>query len=150
MRNIERKYVDALEAMANKIKACDTLYANARAAFDINVDYYDGQSIRDAITTKAEEVLSDIDQMLCELYNDWSGKNDLNPSDFEDARAFEDALEKIDNDNMDVADVCAYFIACDGYVEWAACFIPVNFMEEFIDEYGIFTIDRTTCNVEVK
>lgn len=149
MRNIENKYVAQVREMADKVKACNSLYGQTMLAFDIDKDFYDGQGIRNAITEKAEELTLEIDQLLCELYDDWSGKSALVPNDFEDMDAYDEALGKIDDDNMAVAGVCDSFLACAGNVDIVCGFLPVNFMQEFIKEYGIFKLDKLTDYVEV-
>ena len=152
MKNVKMDRIVEIKEMVEKLKHCKALYRHALEAFDPNKDFYEGNEIRTAIKNLAYDTLHDIDYILGDTYEVWSGKSKLRVQEFASNDAYYAAKDLFD-EQYEEKGSCQYLIGFKGMddndVEVRMCFLPVVFMEEFIQEYGIFTLNNETLDVGI-
>lgn len=147
MKGIEIKYVEDLRVWAQEYKNYKALY-DQTAQIAEGKDYSAYGDILSTIKDHIEETLEDMAQRIDELYEDWSGISEARREfrkthDFGDT-AFYEIEDEIRDKDEQVDGKCRDMV---GIVDELYCkmyFTPINFMKEFVAEYGIFTIDN--CN----
>ena len=139
MKNIEAKAIMQLRNWVGDYKKYKSLYDTAVETF-AEVDSYPADDIIKIIKESMETELDSIGAALGDLYDDWSGKNGLK-GDMDDYDYWE-AADEIDQKHEDIAGLCEYIVCVPDELYVGLYTIPVDFMEEFIAEYGIFQLDE--------
>lgn len=131
MKNIDFRYVNEIAEWVNDYKRLSSLW-------DMTLEIRQSEKIRDAIAEQVFETWDHIVVRLSQLYDDWCGVNKAalayraehgNYDGFDEIR--DELHEKCESDG-----ICEYIILDDGDIKIKN--IPVSFMKEFCEEYGIF------------
>lgn len=141
MKNVEMKYVEEVRTLVATYKKYKDIYDHTAQMFDRDRDYKVAGDIFRTLDSNIEETLDSIGQWLCDLYRDWSGLSALREEDFEDRDAYLLAEEDIDAEHEDIAGTCEYMVGVEDYVYSKMCYLPIDFLNEWIAEFGMFRVD---------
>lgn len=134
MKNIDFRYVNEIAEWVNDYKRLSSLW-------DITLEtcgYKTSEKIREAISEQMFEKIDYITLRLSQLYDDWCGVNKAafiyraehgTYDGFDEIR--DELHEKYESDGM-----CEYITLDDADIKIGN--LPVSFMKEFCEEYGIF------------
>lgn len=131
MKGIEMRYVEDLKVWVANYKKYKAVYDQTVQMFGTE-DYYATSDILSAIKSHIEDILSDIDTRLGELYDDWTGKSAIKKEDFDTLDAYYEAVDDIDYEHEQIAGLCEYLCGIEDEVYEKLCAISVDFMTEFI------------------
>lgn len=140
MKNVEMKYVVEVQTLVERYKKYKSIYDHTATLFDRDKEYSVSGDIFSKLDDMIEEVLDDIGQWLCDLYYDWAGLREKREEDFESRDAYYEWEDEINWKHEDIAGLCEYIIGVENYSCSKLCILPVDFMNEFIAEYGIFRV----------
>lgn len=147
MKGVTTKDVKDLKTWAQQYNKYESLYSLA-TVFSKEQEYYAYADILETLRKHIEEVLGDVTQRMNELYENWAGISEARKK-FRETHEFNDTSfyeieDKIQNKDKEVAGECRDIVGIVNEIYVDMCLIPINFMEAFIAEYGIFRIDN--CN----
>lgn len=151
MKNIEMKAIEEIKAEVAKVNKYRAIWDKTVEMFP---EYNDRQYSRDILSAIEEQIgdcLSALDTMLWEAFEDWSGITALRDeglSPWDDTRdAYYERGEEIRDQHEDIAGVCDYIVAIEGEVEEKMGIVPVDFMNEFIAEFGMFEMNNEEVRI---
>lgn len=151
MKNIEMKAIEEIKAEVAKVNKYRAIWDKTVEMFP---EYNDRQYSRDILSAIEEQIgdcLSALDTMLWEAFEDWSGITALRDeglSPWDDTRdAYYEREEEIRGQHEDIAGVCDYIVAIEGEVEEKMGIVPVDFMNEFIAEFGMFEMNNEEVRI---
>lgn len=151
MKNIEMKAIEEIKAEVAKVNKYRAIWDKTVEMFP---EYNDRQYSRDILSAIEEQIgdcLSALDTMLWEAFEDWSGITALRDeglSPWDDTRdAYYEREEEIRDQHEDIAGVCDYIVAIEGEVEEKMGIVPVDFMNEFIAEFGMFEMNNEEVRI---
>lgn len=151
MKNIEMKAIEEIKAEVAKVNKYRAIWDKTVEMFP---EYNDRQYSRDILSAIEEQIgdcLSALDTMLWEAFEDWSGITALRDeglSPWDDTRdAYYEREEEIRDQHEDIAGVCDYIVAIEGKVEERMGIVPVDFMNEFIAEFGMFEMNNEEVRI---
>lgn len=140
MKNIEMKNVVEVQKLVDTYKKYKAIYDKTAELFDRDKEYSVSHDIFSTLDDQIEEVLDDIGQWLCDLYYDWAGLREKHMDDFESRDDYYEWEDEIHERHEDIAGLCEYIIGVEDYSCSKLCILPVDFMNEFIAEYGMFRV----------
>lgn len=141
MKNIEMKYVEEVQKLVETYKKYKSIYDHTAQMFDRDKEYSVSCDIFHALDSNIEETLDSIGQWLCDLYYDWAGLREKHENDFESRDAYLEWEDEINFAHEDIAGTCEYMIGVEGYACSKMCYLPIDFLNEFIAEFGMFRVD---------
>lgn len=151
MKNIEMKAIEEIKAEVAKVNKYRAIWDKTVEMFP---EYNDRQYSRDILSAIEEQIgdcLSALDTMLWEAFEDRSGITALRDeglSPWDDTRdAYYEREEEIRDQHEDIAGVCDYIVAIEGEVEEKMGIVPVDFMNEFIAEFGMFEMNNEEVRI---
>lgn len=151
MKNIEMKAIEEIKAEVAKVNKYRAIWDKTVEMFP---EYNDRQYSRDILSAIEEQIgdcLSALDTMLWEAFEDWSGITALRDeglSPWDDTRdAYYERAEEIHDQHEDIAGVCDYIVAIEEEVEEKMGIVPVDFMNEFIAEFGMFEMNNEEVRI---
>lgn len=140
MKNIEMKNVVEIQKLVDTYKKYKAIYDKTAELFNRDKEYSVSHNVFGVLDDQIEEVLDDIGQWLCDLYYDWAGLREKHMDDFENCDDYYEWEDEINERHEDIAGLCEYIIGVKDYSLSELCILPVDFMNEFIAEYGMFRI----------
>lgn len=147
MKNIEVKDVEKLREWAQAYKNYKVLY-DQTAQMAEGKKYSEYGDIMSTIKDHIEETLDDIAQLIDEMYEDWSGISEARKKfrkthEFGDT-AFCEIEDEIRYKDEQIDGECRDMVGIVNELYNKMYSTPINFMKEFVAEYGIFIVDD--CN----
>lgn len=144
MKNIEKKDIEVLKIWAQEYKNYKALYIQT-AQFADGKKYSAYGDILSAIKEHIDETLDDMAQLIDELYEDWSGISEARKEFRKTHNFFNTDWDKIEDEirykDEQIAGECKNIVGIEDELYCTLYSTPVNFMKEFIAEYGIFKMD---------
>lgn len=151
MKNITIEMVEEIREEVVRVNKYRAIWDKTVEMFP---DYKDREYSRDILSAIEEQIgdcLSSLDTMLWEAFEEWSGimaLRDEGLSPWDDTRdAYYEREDEIREQHEDIAGVCRYLIGIDGEVDENMSSVPVDFMNEFIAEFGIFEMDNEDVRI---
>lgn len=141
MKNIEMKNVMEVKALVETYKKYKSIYDHTAQMFDRDKEYSVSCDIFHALDSNIEEALDSIGQWLSDLYQDWAGLREKREEDFESRDAYYEWEDDINFAHEDIAGVCGDMVGVENWIYSKMYYLPVDFMNEFIAEYGMFRVD---------
>ena len=151
MKNIEMKAIEEIKAEVEKVNKYRVIWDKTMEMFPDYKDRAYSRDILDSIEEQIRDCLSLLDDMLWDAFTDWSGITALRDeglSPWDDTRdAYLEREDAICEEHEDIAGVCSYIEGIENEVEEKMGSVPVDFMNAFITEFGIFEMDNDTVRI---
>lgn len=148
MKNIEMKTIEEIRGEAEKIKKYRVIWDKTGEMFP---NHKDCEYILDSIEEQIRDCLSLLNDMLWDAFTDWSGITALKDeglSPWDDTRdAYLEREDEIREEHEDIAGVCDYIEGIENEIEEKMDSVPVDFMNAFIAEFGIFEMDNAIVRI---
>lgn len=143
MKNVNEKYVEGIRNDIAMYKEYESVHSYT-INFAKNRGYTAYNDIIEDIEEHIEDTLNSIMDYLNCLYEDWSGltqiKEEFRKTNNLFSQEFYDIEDSINEKNNEEYGTCQVIVSLDNY-SYHGGYFPANFMKEFIQEYGCFTID---------
>lgn len=146
MKGIKMNEVEQIRVWAEQCKAYAMLHATTERMFggercEANHD------ILNAIQIAAENIADEITYMLSDMYENWSGISEIRKTwrethGLNDNDGYYEKKDEIDYQHEQIAGMLEDLLVIRDLVYSGMRYIPKDFMDTFIAEYGIFEYDE--------